>query len=390
MKKISDEKLQQILESHKSGATVVDLSATDLSERDLSGVYLEQANLENASFVMADLQDADLRIAKLAGADFTYANLISANLSGADLTGACLQGAFLTRAQLQEATLANANLTDADLKWVDFREADLSNATVDGANFYLSAFDSWLINGVECTHVYWDQESEVRNPPNRDFEVGEFEELYKSLPTIEYYFEDGFTPIDALLIEKAISEISNSDPEFELELESYQIRGAIPRMRMTVKSSQYKEAAYLQLKGRYEQLALEHQEQRKQITDITLALISNTGSKYNVTGDLTLKNNIVSDNSNIMISSSGSSQKINNTNEALISDVLQKILNQSLDDESIEKSKYVEIREGIEAIKEEISKPNSDVSQLEKLLSNLGSVASISGLVGQLSALITP
>ncbi len=38
--------------------------------------------------------------------------------------------------------IAYADLTEADLKWMDFREADLSGSIINGANFFLSAFDA--------------------------------------------------------------------------------------------------------------------------------------------------------------------------------------------------------------------------------------------------------
>jgi len=55
----------------------------------------------------------------------------------------------------------------------------------------------------------WEDE---RIPKDRDFRPGEFEELYKQLPTFEYYFEGGFTPLDPLIMNQVVTAINERHP----------------------------------------------------------------------------------------------------------------------------------------------------------------------------------
>ena len=48
-----------------------------------------------------------------------------------------------------------------------------------GANLYETTRDTWIIDGVICEYIFWDPDGEKRTPKNRDFNPGEFEELYK-------------------------------------------------------------------------------------------------------------------------------------------------------------------------------------------------------------------
>jgi len=90
-----------------------------------------------------------------------------------------------------------------------------------------------------------------RTPKDRDFRPGEFEELYKQLPTIEYYFENGFTPIDAIVIDKVVQAIHEKHPEFELKLDSLHSRGQ-PHAVFTVLHKDYADEAIRQITLDYE------------------------------------------------------------------------------------------------------------------------------------------
>ena len=103
--KITQKKLQGILDNHKSWVV-----GDEGKRADLQGAYL---------------QDADLR-----GADLRGANLRGADLRGADLQDAYLRGADLQRANLQRADLQYANLQDAHLQ----------GANLQGANFDFSCW----------------------------------------------------------------------------------------------------------------------------------------------------------------------------------------------------------------------------------------------------------
>ena len=101
MRDITNEKLKEILESHKRWiAGFPDGKRADLSEANLSKAYLSGANLSRANLLRADLSKAYLSGANLSGANLLRADLSEAYLSGADLRGANLSGANLSGANL--------------------------------------------------------------------------------------------------------------------------------------------------------------------------------------------------------------------------------------------------------------------------------------------------
>ena len=101
MRDITNEKLKEILESHKRWiAGFPDGKRADLSEANLSKAYLSGANLSRANLLRADLSKAYLSGANLSGANLLRADLRGAYLSGADLRGANLSGANLSGANL--------------------------------------------------------------------------------------------------------------------------------------------------------------------------------------------------------------------------------------------------------------------------------------------------
>jgi len=230
----------------------------------LKGVILSRANLRKADLNRADLREADLNRAELREAD-----LEEAILRNADLHKANLHRANLHRANLTKADLTEANLEGANLRGVRLIKTRLNRATLTGANLYGSARDDWQIDGIQCDYIYWDekplfrQRSEEekreeeqwlaahRNPKDRNFRPGEFEELYKSLPTIEYYFEYGFTPIEAVVMDKVVQAINNRHPEFELRLDSFHSRGQ-PHAVFTVLHKEHAEDALGQITAGYE------------------------------------------------------------------------------------------------------------------------------------------
>jgi len=71
------------------------------------------------------------------------------------------------------------------------------------------------------------------------------------LPTIEYYFENGFTPIDAIVIDKVVQGINEKHPEFELKLDSFHSRGQ-PHAVFTILHKEYADEAIRQIKLDYE------------------------------------------------------------------------------------------------------------------------------------------
>jgi len=242
-----------------SGANVsrIDLPGADFRGADLCGTILSGANLShgrlsNVNFCRADLSKTDLSEADLSGANLTSANLNWAGVRHTDLRRASLQRANLSEADLWGANLEEAVLTDANLNYCCLVQSNLTGAVLTGAMLWGSARDDWQIKGVKCEYVYWDEEGKQRSPKDRDLEPGEFERLYASLPTIEYLFEHGMSPIDPLIMDRIVLAIRERRPEFDIKIDSINARGLAPSIKFTVQHEEDKEPALEEIQSEYE------------------------------------------------------------------------------------------------------------------------------------------
>ncbi len=236
-----------------------DLRGADLEEVDLKRANLKEADLRGVNLKEADLRKADLIGANLINAKLTDANLIAANLAEAKLTKTKLSGANLT-----VVTLTRADLTMANLGWTRLVETNLSESTITGVRLYGTARDGWKIDRIRCDYVYWDAkryrmgkegekqwELEHRFPKDRNFRPGEFEELYKHLPTFEYAFEHGITLIDIGIIDQIVNDIAELHPDWELQIDSFHSRGQ-PHANFTIREKDLIAQAFQQIKTNYE------------------------------------------------------------------------------------------------------------------------------------------
>ncbi len=219
----------------------------DLNGMDLTGSDLCRVNLASAGLVRAELFKADLTGADLSAAFLFRAYFIEANLNSADLHCADLRYADLLSARLEKA-----NVKDADLSFSKLIHSNLTGAILTGAKLYGTARDDWIIKEVECEYVYWDTEGKQRSPKDRDLEPGEFERLYAVLPTIEYVFEHGMSPIDPLIMDRVVQAIRERRPEFDIKIDSINARGLAPSIKFTVLHEEYKEPALKEVRKGYD------------------------------------------------------------------------------------------------------------------------------------------
>jgi uncharacterized protein YjbI with pentapeptide repeats len=251
------------------GATLgrATLRRANLGRATLSGATLGEANLFGAVLRGANLGRATLRGANLFVADLEGAHLREADLSGADLFGADLFGADLGR-----ATLCGATLFGADLEGASLVGTDLSETTITGARLYGTARDDWKIDGIKCDYVYWDREGKERTPKDRDFRPGEFEKLYKQLPTFDYFFQHGFTALDAVVMSRIVEAINEQHPEFELRLDSFHSRGQ-PHAKFMVLHEEYIEAAKSHVTTNYESRIVALEGKQEQLMNMFLRMV---------------------------------------------------------------------------------------------------------------------
>jgi hypothetical protein len=163
--------------------------------------------------------------------------------------------------------MIGATLTGADLRGVTLIHTHLSYAILTGAYLYGTARDNWQIDGVTCNWVYWDEYKEVRVPKDRDFRPGEFEELYKQLPSFEYYFEQGFTPLDPLIMDQVVQAINKRRPDIELKIATFDARGQA-HVTFTVLHQDYTEDALKEVTAGYEMRLKILEGQNNQLMDV--------------------------------------------------------------------------------------------------------------------------
>ncbi|HUW31845.1 MAG TPA: hypothetical protein VM223_09560, partial [Planctomycetota bacterium] len=96
------------------------------------------------------------------------------------------------------------------------------------------ARDDWRIKGIRCDYIYWDAKGEKRSPPDRSFEPDEFERLYAIMPSIEYVFKHGMTPMDLVVMDRIVHAIRQREPDFDLRIATLDVRGLAPAMKFTV------------------------------------------------------------------------------------------------------------------------------------------------------------
>ena len=225
----------------KANLSRVNLSGADLYGAELNGADLFKTNLSRALLSKANLREANLRRATLNGATLYRADLFKTNLSSTVLSRVVLSGANLRETDLREAILYRASLIGTNL----------CKANVTGAYLFGTIRDDWIINGIKCEYLFWDINGKRRTPKDRDFRAGEFEKLYKYLPTFEYVFEKGSTLIDIAIIDQIVNDIADLHPEWELKIESFHSRGR-PHVKFTIREKALIAQAISQIKTKYE------------------------------------------------------------------------------------------------------------------------------------------
>lgn len=260
----------------------VNLSFVNLSFADLSWAYLVRADLSGANLMKADLfkadigdgslseanlSEANLSGAVLSGADINSANLSKANFSGAKLGEANLVGANLYGVDFFEADLWNCNLSNTDLRNSDLRHAnlvraDLSGSNITGASLYGTSRDDWVIDGITCQYVYLGDDFKKRTPRDRNFEPGEFERLYRVMPTVLVHFLDGMSPSDLTVLAETVSTVATEQPEWELCIASVEGRGLYPEVKCEIRKEAHRpeaqRAIIAELENRMSSMRLEN------------------------------------------------------------------------------------------------------------------------------------
>ena len=204
-----------------------------------------------------------------------------------DFSRTNLRGANLKSAQMQRLNLAEANLDGADLRGTDLRDAILLRSQVTGVNFSEAnltgvCIKDWSTNGetcftnVQCDYVYREYEHDKpsdRYPVDRNFEPGEFENLFQKVKNaVELVFKDG---VNLRALSFAFQNVELEDDGLDLQLKGIERRGDLWIVKVTHREGASRQEVEQHLMRSYgvleEQLAAKDQ-QISQLMGITRSL----------------------------------------------------------------------------------------------------------------------
>ncbi|WPD24013.1 MAG: pentapeptide repeat-containing protein [Candidatus Electrothrix scaldis] len=255
---------------------------------DLTGASFDNVFLDNVSFSHATLDHIPWRDVQGINEDdpewldeHRFNNTI---LADRDVRKLLVSGNVETiplyEKNLQGAYLVEFDLRDQYLSGTDLRKANLSGADITGSILYNTARENWIIDDIRCDYIYWDEFGQKRTPSDRDFRPGEFEELYKQLPTFEYIFEQGFTPLDPLVMDRVVQAINERHKEFKLDLINFDKRGE-PHATFTVCQLDFVDTAKEQVSAVYEANRIQPENQ-DQLMAAFMGLIENQSKSLDI------------------------------------------------------------------------------------------------------------
>lgn len=125
------------------------------------------------------------------------------------------------------------------------------------------------------------------------------------------------------------------------------------------------------------------------LKDTIIRSLTANRQTINVSGRLAMsdKTNVVTANqSNVMIGSDHSTQTLDQSGN--INELFSEIMRVAQASNQVSKEEFIKISAAIDEIKYQLATENPDKADIERNLSNLGSIASIASLVGQLSPML--
>jgi len=218
-------------------------------------ILLYNEIFDSLDFSNANLKDANLSESCLRDAKLYKVNLNSADLSHTDLNGSKLEdidlcNATLNNSKLRGITLCNANLAKVDLRLSSLIMAQIRNVDLTGAKIYGWNITDVKFSNIKCDYVYIDEAGKDRLPKDRDFEPGEFEALYKQLPSFEHIFEHGMNYVDIPIMSLVAQKIKEQHPQFDIKIESINNKFK-PSIKFTVAKTDFIKQAQQQVEEKY-------------------------------------------------------------------------------------------------------------------------------------------
>lgn len=190
------------------------------------------------------LEGADLSYFDLSRADF-FPYTSDYYLTGVDIVYANFSNTFVKNANFQHSKLTDINFSGVNLSSCDFEDATLENVDFSGANIFHIKTNGWQIKNITCTHIYqcpddktWSN-PELREKFRRDLHPGEFEELFKHIPTIEMLFEGKIPPEAYMKLMGFLEMMRQEKPKMELDLKSMENLGRKTALKLGLSKDEF-------------------------------------------------------------------------------------------------------------------------------------------------------
>jgi hypothetical protein len=296
-------------------------------------------------------------------------NFLRAILARTNFNKANLHRADLTLTTSLETNFREANLTGANFVGANMVRADISKANLDGVMIFGTATDNWIIKETQCSHIYTDESGKNKLPNGRNFEEGEFENLYASLPSFEYFFENGMQPLDPVFMNQVAENIKAKNPEFDLKIDSMNARGIQPIIKFTVKH-EHKESAELAVREDYEKTIVRLKGREEEFKEMLQSFMGNNpvqisggnfpGANFGSNQGTQVWNLTQIDNSN----------KLDGDTKDWLKSVASQLQNANLEEED---KCYAQAK--LEAFQSEIEKDQKDESKIQKTWKTLVALA---------------
>jgi uncharacterized protein YjbI with pentapeptide repeats len=242
-----------------SGANLykANLSGSIVQNSLLIGANLQNANLSNATFDSvkfngaADMQKVNLENSNFTDCHFDDVYMCQANLKNAQFAGSSLEG----------VDLSNSNLTRASFIYTQLTDANLSKAILDGIELLAVETTNWNISKVHCKYFFLltgNTTITKRRIPEVGYLLGsEFEDRFKSRPTIEFVFKNGIGVLSPMALGLAVDMANKKLPKANLKLLDITARGGLPRAIIEIAEKIQKKDALALLNSYYEEKCIQ-------------------------------------------------------------------------------------------------------------------------------------
>jgi uncharacterized protein YjbI with pentapeptide repeats len=212
------------------------------------------AVLRGTRFSQSDINDCDFRRADCSGADFSRSKIFRSRFMEANCVNAQFNMSLINNSDFTKADFTHANFGHTRVKKTHFLRANLRGANLDAIRMYGTETAEWDITAVRCRRFFTYSDGRwIRLPPRGKLALGEFEDRFKSRPTIEFIFQHGMNALAPAILGAAIDKANSEHPKAGLRILSIDARGGLPRAIIEIAQKVSKEDALALVTACYQQ-----------------------------------------------------------------------------------------------------------------------------------------